>query len=118
MFFFFFFKQKTAYEIRKGDWSSDVCSSDLLTGGLGELVRGAHDKRVECVARVQPHPRVTIVVDETAAAESAPAPTPTRAGGTGTAEGLNPRYTFDAFVVGSSNQFAQDKRVECVARVQ
>ncbi len=53
------------------------------------------------------HPRVTIVVDETAAAESAPAPTPTRAGGTGTAEGLNPRYTFDAFVVGSSNQFAQ-----------
>src|SRR5216117_1329561 len=26
---FFFFKQKTAYEIRKGDWSSDVCSSDL-----------------------------------------------------------------------------------------
>src|SRR5216117_4182315 len=28
----FFFKQKTAYEIRKGDWSSDVCSSDLLPG--------------------------------------------------------------------------------------
>src|SRR5216117_594539 len=27
---FFFFKQKTAYEIRKGDWSSDVCSSDLV----------------------------------------------------------------------------------------
>src|SRR5216117_3411541 len=27
--YFFFFKQKTAYEIRKGDWSSDVCSSDL-----------------------------------------------------------------------------------------
>src|SRR5216117_4352407 len=26
---FFFFRQKTAYEIRKGDWSSDVCSSDL-----------------------------------------------------------------------------------------
>src|SRR5216117_2382206 len=25
----FFFKQKTAYERRKGDWSSDVCSSDL-----------------------------------------------------------------------------------------
>ena len=28
--FFFFFKQKTAYEIGTGDWSSDVCSSDLL----------------------------------------------------------------------------------------
>jgi len=26
----FFFKQKTAYEIGTGDWSSDVCSSDLL----------------------------------------------------------------------------------------
>src|SRR3546814_9969188 len=26
---FFFFKQKTAYEMRISDWSSDVCSSDL-----------------------------------------------------------------------------------------
>src|SRR3546814_2650060 len=29
---FFFFKQKTAYEMRISDWSSDVCSSDLLAG--------------------------------------------------------------------------------------
>src|SRR3546814_3758276 len=29
-FLFFFFKQKTAYEMRISDWSSDVCSSDLL----------------------------------------------------------------------------------------
>src|SRR3546814_5151065 len=29
----FFFKQKTAYEMRISDWSSDVCSSDLHTGG-------------------------------------------------------------------------------------
>src|SRR3546814_3435985 len=29
MFLFFFFKQKTAYEMRISDWSSDVCSSDL-----------------------------------------------------------------------------------------
>src|SRR3546814_4299721 len=28
---FFFFKQKTAYEVRISDWSSDVCSSDLTT---------------------------------------------------------------------------------------
>ena len=28
--FFFFFKQKTAYEIYQCDWSSDVCSSDLM----------------------------------------------------------------------------------------
>src|SRR3546814_5184810 len=29
VWFFFFFKQKTAYEMRISDWSSDVCSSDL-----------------------------------------------------------------------------------------
>src|SRR3546814_2585933 len=28
--FFFFFQQKTAYELRISDWSSDVCSSDLF----------------------------------------------------------------------------------------
>src|SRR3546814_2396371 len=33
---FFFFKQKTAYEMRISDWSSDVCSSDLDgQGGAG-----------------------------------------------------------------------------------
>src|SRR3546814_9232129 len=31
--YFFFFKQKTAYEMRISDWSSDVCSSDLLIDG-------------------------------------------------------------------------------------
>src|SRR3546814_9239250 len=31
---FFFFKQKTAYEMRISDWSSDVCSSDLLASIL------------------------------------------------------------------------------------
>src|SRR3546814_20223412 len=32
MCFFFLFKQKTAYEMRISDWSSDVCSSDLICG--------------------------------------------------------------------------------------
>src|SRR3546814_4896066 len=32
MIVFFFFKQKTAYEMRISDWSSDVCSSDLRVG--------------------------------------------------------------------------------------
>src|SRR3546814_10480272 len=36
---FFFFKQKTAYEMRISDWSSDVCSSDLDGGGLRQLVQ-------------------------------------------------------------------------------
>src|SRR3546814_18105780 len=35
-FSIFFFKQKTAYEMRISDWSSDVCSSDLLEGFSGE----------------------------------------------------------------------------------
>src|SRR3546814_8837988 len=34
---FFFFKQKTAYEMRISDWSSDVCSSDLLSLLLSHL---------------------------------------------------------------------------------
>src|SRR3546814_9935472 len=37
---FFFFKQKTAYEMRISDWSSDVCSSDLVTSHFSFL-RGA-----------------------------------------------------------------------------
>src|SRR3546814_7019750 len=32
--FFFFFKQKTAYEMRISDWSSDVCSSDLVNADV------------------------------------------------------------------------------------
>src|SRR6056297_4152194 len=36
---FFFFKQKTAYEILRSDWSSDVCSSDLRRRPRGRRVR-------------------------------------------------------------------------------
>src|SRR3546814_17821120 len=35
MRFFFFFKQKTAYDMRISDWSSDVCSSDLNPATIG-----------------------------------------------------------------------------------
>src|SRR3546814_3897731 len=38
MFIVFFFKQKTAYEMRISDWSSDVCSSDLAALILRDLV--------------------------------------------------------------------------------
>src|SRR3546814_13927932 len=41
----FFFKQKTAYEMRISDWSSDVCSSDLALGGAEQL-RAAGDVAV------------------------------------------------------------------------
>src|SRR3546814_3755622 len=36
-FSFFFFKQKTAYEMRISDWSSDVCSSDLAQAFAAEI---------------------------------------------------------------------------------
>src|SRR3546814_14946668 len=41
--FLFFFKQKTAYEMRISDWSSDVCSSDLparCPGGIAPTLQG------------------------------------------------------------------------------
>src|SRR3546814_9531725 len=52
MFFFFFFKQKTAYEMRISDWSSDMCSSDLTEdfafwiqwGNLRAFVLSAYDQ--------------------------------------------------------------------------
>src|SRR3546814_5019677 len=37
---FFFFKQKTAYEMRISDWSSDVCSSDLFGPAIRKLGYG------------------------------------------------------------------------------
>src|SRR3546814_1794622 len=44
--FVFFFKQKTAYEMRISDWSSDVCSSDL---GHLALNRQPVEWRVSCL---------------------------------------------------------------------
>src|SRR3546814_4538088 len=44
--FFFFFKQKTAYEMRISDWSSDVCSSDLVVVALARIIKiDRHDFR-------------------------------------------------------------------------
>src|SRR3546814_6743021 len=37
----FFFKQKTAYEMRISDWSSDVCSSDLQSFGANANISGS-----------------------------------------------------------------------------
>src|SRR3546814_2002677 len=51
-FVFFFFKQKTAYEMRISDWSSDVCSSDLVHPGIG---RWRHDPCEVGVARRRPN---------------------------------------------------------------
>src|SRR3546814_1772779 len=56
---FFFFKQKTAYEMRISDWSSDVCSSDLgLAASAGRIADGpahriARRNRRDGFARLQ-----------------------------------------------------------------
>src|SRR3546814_7662985 len=46
---FFFFKQKTAYEMRISDWSSDVCSSDLLLADCRGLRDIADRKLVDAL---------------------------------------------------------------------
>src|SRR3546814_5294365 len=59
----FCFKQKTAYEMRISDWSSDVCSSDLRTHQMGRgegdvhqrhRIRGKWWRRVGCNYAEQP----------------------------------------------------------------
>src|SRR3546814_16669096 len=51
----FFFKQKTAYEMRISDWSSDVCSSDLQSPLSGRWL-GLHLPRLSPPAPAQQHP--------------------------------------------------------------
>src|SRR3546814_10400059 len=52
---FFFFKQKTAYEMRISDWSSDVCSSDLV------FCVGRHQPSFdECMQQGGPAPHITV----------------------------------------------------------
>src|SRR3546814_17100363 len=57
---FFFFKQKTAYEMRISDWSSDVCSSDL-EGDFPE--RNQHEADGEHLQRGQAVMRQHLVAD-------------------------------------------------------
>src|SRR3546814_17798711 len=58
MFVFFFFKQKTAYEMRISDWSSDVCSSDLFVDDPAASDEGAGD-----VALFEPDVDGALVLD-------------------------------------------------------
>src|SRR3546814_6816228 len=52
LFLFFFFKQKTAYEMRISDWSSDVCSSDLYL--VASAQAGSREALDQLVRRWQP----------------------------------------------------------------
>src|SRR3546814_12838272 len=61
---FFFFKQKTAYEMRISDWSSDVCSSDLAVAHAALAALALVEHRVaELVADVFQR-RVAVVADD------------------------------------------------------
>src|SRR3546814_15228872 len=99
MSFVFFFKQKTAYEMRISDWSSDVCSSDLAiifaqederhrrtlkrrpARGVERALRG----RMVCrrIAEAREHHRI---VGQRQPGNAEPARDPDRKGGTDTSE--------------------------------
>src|SRR3546814_5686452 len=72
-----FFKQKTAYEMRISDWSSDVCSSDLVdlhqVGGCHLLIHQPErvDQEMPFCAR---HPRRDMGIDQVVHAEHAEYP--------------------------------------------
>src|SRR3546814_4247582 len=79
VFLFFFFKQKTAYEMRISDWSSDVCSSDLLLDelaqhilvvvhrpperGQGHVDADQYGGKKGDIARQQPEPAVDVAYE-------------------------------------------------------
>src|SRR3546814_11965345 len=52
LIWFFFFKQKTAYEMRISDWSSDVCSSDLQSDSAKSDDVAAAPPGKQCVMQV------------------------------------------------------------------
>ncbi len=56
---FFFFKQKTAYEMNPSDWSSDVCSSDLIS--LSELGDGMFRTQMRALLRASVHGNLRIM---------------------------------------------------------
>src|SRR3546814_8561771 len=55
----FFFKQKTAYEMRISDWSSDVCSSDLTIIGYRSRMAGKITAHIDPIS-TKPERRVGI----------------------------------------------------------
>src|SRR3546814_9485577 len=58
--FFFFFKQKTAYEMRISDWSSDVCSSDLKVRSFDKLRTNGNGEWAEPLLFLPRHLRTLV----------------------------------------------------------
>src|SRR3546814_21033008 len=61
----FFFKQKTAYEMRISDWSSDVCSSDLRAGAV-QLFASAWQSTIRAACRLPAERTLFLHYDEIA----------------------------------------------------
>ena len=82
------------------DWLTKHYSA-VITEAMSEVKRSGLS--VNFVSDSQPDTSVIpLTADEAAVVDAEPASSPAAAGGAG----LNPRYTFDTFIVGSSNQFA------------
>src|SRR3546814_4976262 len=64
----FFFKQKTAYEMRISDWSSDVCSSDLLgftdPPAIAAMIRGWHFGRYRAMRSERAREKLTAIMPQ------------------------------------------------------
>src|SRR3546814_5756325 len=60
---FFFFKQKTAYEMRISDWSSDVCSSDLISYFPGRCAVNQHQQAGPDIVVQVPRYSAALLVD-------------------------------------------------------
>src|SRR3546814_4918590 len=85
----FFFKQKTAYEMRISDWSSDVCSSDLVARRCRGIAMALCVAIMSCLSCVQAAEPANLTVEQVAglvdagrfeAAETGIADAPAQAG--------------------------------------
>src|SRR3546814_5808987 len=76
---FFFFKQKTAYEMRISDWSSDVCSSDLPVTGNAARIDKAADIGEGIGERHPLTPSLFHICKSAAAISLSPSPSPSLA---------------------------------------
>src|SRR3546814_17736141 len=98
---FFFFKQKTAYEMRISDWSSDVCSSDLAAAGVVDRDYDAPAKKIVDVAGIgvalhEPELLGILRIDAVERAHQRRWFTDLRSGGEADAEAVDHRVTDPA----------------------
>src|SRR3546814_2236942 len=103
---FFFFKQKTAYEMRISDWSSDVCSSDLVAD-----VAHASGLKVYSEALEDNRPQIG---DDMAMRSHADVPMAAMWHFAGT---TRPKPTYIADIKGAASVRSEERRVgkECVS---